>query len=215
MVFLHDVPAIVINLPIIISIIAFTRYIIGFKTWKNYPVVALTLAYFLFFMSTGSILLSLLFWSVFTFITLSTAILTQYIIRKIKVNYYARIAIMYLFATIATLLMLGILNLTPLQEYTKSIYAGIAIFIIGTTIDELASLQFKKDAQEFIRRLVTIIILSLVSGLLLSWQWWNSVLIAHQEILLLVLVTDIVVAFWSSLRLTEYIRFSSILRSKK
>jgi hypothetical protein len=215
MILIQDVPSIVLNLPIIISFIAATRYLIGFKTWKNYPVVALSLAYYFFFSLLDSHLVAITLWLSFAILTIGVATVTRYFIRKIKVNYYARIAIIYLAATVAGLIGIAVTNATALGPVVSDTLFGVAIFLIGSTIDDLAALQFKKDTQEFLRRFATTLILGLISGLLLSSPWWNGILSRHQEILLFVLALDVVIAFWSALRLTELIRFNSIIGNKK
>ncbi len=215
MILIAEAPALLINLPIIISLIAVSRYIIGFKTWKTYPTIALTLAYYLIFLTVGSLVTTTLLWALFSTIMIGAAIGMRNVVRKLKINYYARIAAMYLGATIASLLIIGILGKTVLGVYTSDLLFGIALFLIGSTTDDLATLLFKKDGQEFTRRMLTTIVISLLGGLLLSWPWWNDVLSRHHEILILVLLADTAAAFWTSVRFTELLRFGSIIRNQR
>lgn len=214
MTLLPDVPTIILGLPIVISLIAVSRYMIGFKTWKTYPVVALTLAYYFFYQLLDSTLVALLLWVLFSVITIGTAILVRHLLRRLKLNYYARTAAMYLGATVATLVFMALLSNTSLTTLLSDAYFGIGIFLIGSTIDDLATLLFKKDLQEFTRRSIATVALSLLGGFLLTWPWWNNVLGKHHEILLLVLVIDILAAFWTAVRFTELIRFGSIFKQR-
>ncbi|PIY17423.1 hypothetical protein COZ14_03065 [Candidatus Dojkabacteria bacterium CG_4_10_14_3_um_filter_Dojkabacteria_WS6_41_9] len=215
MVLLPDVPAIVLNLPIILTIIAVSRYVIGFKAWKNYPVLALSLAYYLFFQLLESTWVALLFWALFVIIIIGSAITTRFLIRRLKINYYARIAVMYLIATIAALFAIAVIGNTSLGTLVTDPLFGIAIFLVGTAIDELATLLFKKDLQEFLRRLISTVGISLLSGLIITWAWWNGVITVHHEILVVVLIADLIVAFWTAIRFTELIRFSSIIKNQR
>ncbi len=215
MILIPDAPALLLNLPIVITLIATTRYIIGFKTWKNYPVIALALSYFLFYGLLNSHLIALLLWLIFSVSIIGSSVFVRYFARKLKVNYYARMAIIYLGATITALIVIAIIGKTSVGVLVQDANFTLAVFLIGTTIDELAALQFKKDSQEFLRRSVTTLIISYIAGFICTWAWWNSVLVHHQEILLLTLGLDIVLAFWTSLRLTEIIRFNSIIRNSK
>lgn len=214
MVFLPDAPAILLNIPIIVSLVAITRYLIGFKTWKNYPVIALSLAYYFFYQLLDSTLVALTLWVLFTALIIGTAVATRYFIRRFKINYYARVAAMYLGATFFALVAMAIISQTPYASIVTDHYFGIGVFLIATTIDELATLLFKKDLQEFIRRLTTTTGLSLVAGMLITWGTWNTFLSAHHEVLLLVLIIDAIVAFWSAVRATELLRFGSILKNQ-
>lgn len=215
MVLIPDVPAIVLNIPIVLSLVAIIRYVVGFKTWKNYPVLALTLAFYLFYLLLDSTFMALILWSFFTALIVGTAITTRYLIRKLKINYYARVAVMFLGATIFVLLAMALLSQTATGLLISDPLFGIGVFLIATTIDELATLLFKKDKQEFMRRTISTIGAALLSGLLVSWQWWNTFLTGHHEILIAVLLIDVVVAFWTAVRLTELIRFNSIIKNQK
>lgn len=214
MVFLPDVPALLLNIPIIVSLVAITRYMIGFKTWKNYPVIALSLAYYFFYQLLDSALFAVILWLLFSLLTIGTAVATRYFIRKFKINYYARVAVMYLGATFFSLIAMAVIAQTPYASIVSDHFFGIGVFLIATTIDELATLLFKKDSQEFIRRLATTVVLSLFAGLLITWSTWNTFLTAHHEVLIFVLIIDAVVAFWSAVRFTELLRFGSILKNQ-
>lgn len=215
MILVPDIPVIVLQLPFIVSVIALFRYVIGMKTWKNYPTIALTLAYYLLYQATGSALLTPFYWGTLTLLIIGSAIGARHLIRKLKINYYARVAVMYLVATVATLIILGIATQTSAQSIVTQTNFGIAVFLIGTTIDELATLLFKKDMQEFVRRFISTAGIALISGLLLTWTWWNSFYGRHQEILIGVLAVDFIIAFWTVIRLTEIVRFGSIIKNQK
>ncbi len=213
MAIIPEIPAIILNLPITLTIIAITRYVIGFKTWKTYPTLALTLALFAINQASPNILASLSVWTLLTVIIIGTALATRKVLQKFTMNYYARIATMYLGATVMSLIALVVLNALNIGFSISNQFLGIGIFLIGSTIDELATLLYKKDRQEFIRRTVSTLAISLICGLLTIWPWWNRTIAGHQEILLFVLLADVVVAAWSALRLTEYLRFASLSKN--
>lgn len=213
MAIIPEIPAIIINLPIILTIIAITRYVIGFKTWKTYPTLALTLALFAINQASPNILASLSVWALLTITIVGTALATRKILQKFTMNYYARIATMYLGATVMSLIALVVLDALNIGFSISNQFLGISIFLIGSTIDELATLLYKKDRQEFIRRTVSTLAISLICGLLTIWPWWNRTIVGHQEILLFILLADVVVAAWSALRLTEYLRFASLSKN--
>lgn len=216
MVFIENAPALLINLPIIITIIAATRYIIGFKTWKNYPVLALALAFYFLAESGATSWTTIGIWALYLAGTILSTFAAKFAIKKQKVNYYSRIAILYIAATIATLITTLIISITSPNWAPLSTPAfAIAITLIASTTEEFASLHYKKDTQEFIRRLITTTILGLFSGILTVSPNWNSFLYNHQEVLLAVLAIDIIISSWTALRFTEFIRFNSIIRNQK
>lgn len=213
MVFVNDISPLIINLPVIVTIVAATRYIIGLKTWRNYSTIAIALAFFFIHEATHMFLLTFMTWSIFLIAIIGGATATRYLIRRFKVNYYSRMSLVYLGGTFGLFLVLFILQFISGLQVLGSSPAIIGAFLIGTTIDDLATLQFKKDMQEFFRRIITTVILGFFCGLILVWEWWNNVLGAHQEILLVVLVLNFVIGFWTNIRLTELLRFKPISRS--
>ncbi|WKZ29708.1 MAG: 7TM domain-containing protein [Candidatus Dojkabacteria bacterium] len=213
MVIIQDIAPIILNLPVIVTIIAATRYIIGFKTWRNYTAVTLALAFYLIYETTRSFWVTLFVWASFVIAVIGGAILTRYAIRKRNINYYGRIAFIYLGGTVLLFALVPVLSwVTGIPLFSKTMIM-IGAFLIGTTIDDLATLQFKKDSQEFLRRIVTTFVLGLVCGSILVWEWWNNVLVNHQEILIAVLLANILIATWSNIRITEILRFKSILKN--
>jgi len=208
-------PAIVINIPIIISIIAATRYVIGLKTWRNYPTVALTLAYYFFYQYNNSMIIATIAWFVFYATIVGVATYTRYAIRTMKMNFYARLSFIYLAGTIIALILFLVLENTNAKQFILSSESIIGIFLILTTLDETATLLFKKGSQEYIRRMFATTILALLSGMLLVWPWWNLFIEANPLILAVVLIIDLLTASWSALRLTEFLRFAPIIKQQK
>lgn len=210
-----DFTGLVYNLPIIISLIAFTRYFVGLKTWKNYPSLVLALAFYLLHQSTSSMISTVFAWGGLYFVIIAVATAVRYLIRKLKLNFYGRMAFIYLAGTLAGLAIIWGLSFTKYAAFATAETTIIAIFLITSIIDEAATLLFKKGSQEYIRRMFTTSLLGFTGGLLLTWQWWNDLLIATPAILGALIVFNIIVSLWSSLRLTEYIRFGSIIKSQK
>lgn len=213
MVFIKDISPLVINLPIIITLIASTRYIIGFKTWKNYTTIVLALSFLFLEQYTNNILLSIGYWVALLFIIIGGATLVKYLIRKYSFNFYGRYAIIYTGATILFMIAAFVFSfITKIDILTNSSFV-IAAFLIGSTIDDLATLQFKKDLAEYGRRLGTSVVLSFISGLLITWPWWNQLVVQHQEIILITLLIAGLAAVWNRLRLTEFFRFNALIKN--
>lgn len=213
MVLVNDISPIIINLPIIVTIVAATRYIIGFKTWRNYSTIAIALAFFFIHETTHMFLLTFMTWSIFLIAIIGGATASRYLIRRFKVNYYSRMSLVYLGGTLGLFLALFILQFVSGLQVLTSSNVLIGAFLMGLSIDDLATLQFKKDMQEFFRRIITIVVLGFLCGMLLTWGWWNKLIAGHQEILLIVIVIDFILAFWTNIRVTELLRFKSISRS--
>ncbi len=201
-----------INLPVIITLIIITRYIIGFKTWRNYTSLALALSFFFINMRSDSIILTTIVWLALSVGIIGIATITKYLLRKISMNFYSRIAMMYLTAITFFYLVAIVISFIFKTNFFYVQEVIIAGFLIGSTIDDLAILQFKKSTAEFLRRMITSVLLGLVGGLLLTWEWWNAFIVNRFEILIVILIVNIVVANWKNLRLTELLRFKSVTR---
>lgn len=216
MVLVPDISPLFITIPLIVSLIAGVRYVIGLRTWKNYPTLALSLSLFLILDLGNNVLPSITFWLLSLGAVIGGGIIVKLLLKKFILNFYARMALVYLGGIIVLMLFIFILNLFGLiSSVANSTQFGISVFLIASTLDELATLQFKKDRQEFLRRMITTITLSLISGFLLWWPWWNSFASKHQELLLAILILDILVASWSFIRITEIIRFKAITKNRQ
>lgn len=203
-----------LDLSLITLIIASVRYIVGFKTWKIYPPLLLSIAMYLF-NKNAAIGLTFIEWLIITSFVILTTVSTKNFLKNLKINYYARLSVIYLFAVISALISATIITLTINPKffgYEDNILASVMIL---ATTDSLIQLIFKKDTQETFRRTLTTFILSIIGGTILTYNAWN-IFFAHHYVIIMTLAVffNIIIATWKHLRFTDFIRFKKIVEKE-
>ncbi|MCF7844401.1 MAG: hypothetical protein K9M03_01055 [Kiritimatiellales bacterium] len=187
-----------LTLPIIAMILAFFKQVIGITTFGLYTpsVVALS------FLALG--------WTLglaFLLFILITSYVTRALLRKWRLLYVPKVAIMLTVVSITLLLLLGIgasFNITFGRD-------TIFILLIMSTLSE--SFLAVKTEEGLVSAVIGIgetILAALICVFIVSWAALQSVLLAYPEIILLTILVDIGLGRWTGLRLVEYFRFREV-----
>ncbi|OGY36723.1 MAG: hypothetical protein A3E36_04080 [Candidatus Andersenbacteria bacterium RIFCSPHIGHO2_12_FULL_45_11b] len=191
----------VLMLPVIATILSFSRQVIGLKAFGLVTPTMTTLSFLVMGLPYGLI--------IFAAVLLSGT-LTRLILHKLHLLYLPRMALVLTSASIAILLVFGLSATTD-----TSILASFSIFpILMLTLlaEEFIALQFKSGARTALTITAWTIILSIGCYFIVSWQLLRTTIVSYPEIVLLTIPLNIVFGRWSGLRVTEYIRFRHLLR---
>ena len=189
-------------LPIVATIIAFARQIIGIKGFGIYTPLIISFA----FLSTG------LKYGLAFFITiLLVGTLARFIVKKSRLLYLPRIAI------VLTLVALAILVIFLLGAYTNRgglITASVfAILIMITLVEKFIAAQIERGARKAIILTTETLILSVICYWVASWPWLqNAVFIYPIWIFLAAIAINIILGRWTGLRFYEYFRFRELIK---
>lgn len=188
-------------LPIIATMIAFFRQVIGVKAFGIYTPSIVTFA----FLATGIKYGLMLFVSVIV-----VGMVSRLLLKKLRILYLPRVAItisIVAFAMLAVLVLGGSLKRTGL--------AAVSIFplvIMITIVEKFVATQIEKgDRTALILALETLLI-SLAGYYLASWGFLINLIKAYPWIILFSLPINILLGKWTGLRLVEYFRFREILK---
>lgn len=189
-------------LPIVATIIAFGRQIIGIKGFGIYTPLIITFA----FLAVG-----LKYGLVFFITILLIGTLTRLLARKIRLLYLPRMAI------VLTAVALAILMVFVAGAYTDRrglINASIfAVLIMITLVEKFIATQIERGARGAIILTSETLILSVVCYWIASWPWLqNFVLNFPIWTVLGAVVINIFLGRWTGLRLSEYFRFREVIR---
>lgn len=191
-------------LPIIATLVAFFRQVIGIKAFGIYTPSIITFA-LLAFNPNGIKYGIAIFVSV-----IMMGMITRLILKPLRLLYLPRVAITL---SIVSLSILGILVLGGSQHRTG--LASISIFpllIMITLAEKFVATQIEKGSRlAFLLALETLII-SIIGYYLVSWNVLTSLLLHTPWIVLITFLINISLGKWTGLRITEYIRFRKILR---
>lgn len=185
----------ILILPIIATVIAFARQIIGWKAFGIYTPLITAFAFWAVGLKYG----------LFVFlIVLITGMLVRFIIKKLRLLYLPRVAIIL---TIVALAVLSLLFFTP----SISIFP---ILIIITLLEEFIGAQIKKGLRSAVILSLETIFLAIVCYYLIIWTWLQNTLLNYPWIIILTIIFNIIIGKWTGLRLTEYLRFRHVKLSQ-
>jgi len=193
----------ILMLPIIATIIAFIRQVIGLKTLGVYIPSILTIS----FLATG-----LKIGLVFFLLILILGTVIRLILKKLRLLYLPRIALLLTIISLATFLLIvfgAYIGLTNLSQMT--IFPMLIMIIL---VERFTDYQIERGTrQAFILTLETLIISILAYFLMIS-QNVQSFILTYPGLILVFIIINLLLGRWTGLRLTEYFRFNPLIRPK-
>lgn len=193
-------------LPIVATIIAATRQIIGIRGFGIFLPAALSVT----FVAIGP-LLGIGLFVVIVLISTFVRILTRKL--KIKMQYLPRMALILWFVSLG---ILGILFASPLINYTP--LANVSIFpvlVLTLLVEDFTRIQLGKSVKTAFRLTFQTLVLSLVAYLFLTLKAFQHLVLLNPEIALIsTFIINILLGRFMGLRLLEYWRFRKLIKNK-
>ncbi|MBU1119284.1 PKD domain-containing protein [Patescibacteria group bacterium] len=186
-------------LPVIATIIAFVRQVLGVKMLGIYIPSLLSLT----FVATG------IKYGLFIFIVLlAVATLLRLLLKKTKIQYLPRMAIVLTVTAFAILTLFVVGSLTKRTGIIELSIFPILILVI--LVERFIEVQIEKGFKDALRLSFETIVVSIACYFLINWESLKTFIIAYPEVILLTVVINIIVGKWVGLRLSEYFRFREI-----
>lgn len=192
----------ILMLPIVATIIAFSRQILGIKAFGIYipSVVALS------FVATG------IKYGVAIFVLIIVSgTLIRLILHKVRMLHLPRIAIVLTIVSIAILAMLA-----EGAWHGRTSLVAVSIFpmlIMIILVEQFVNVQAEKGAHTAIKLTLETLILSVVCYFIVTWQTLRTLVIAYPEIIFATIVLNFALGKWTGLRISEYFRFRHVIRA--
>jgi hypothetical protein len=192
----------ILMLPIIATLIAFLRQVIGIKAFGIYTPLLVTFA----FLATNGIKYGI---AIFIIIIL-IGMLMRVALKSFRLLYLPRVAIMLTVVALSILVMLAIGG-----SLKRTGLASVSIFpilIMITLVEKFIAVQIEKgDRAAFLLALETLII-SILGFYLASWELLIHFIATYPWTILFTIPINIVIGKWTGLRLSEYLRFGEIIK---
>ncbi len=188
-------------LPVIATIIAFLKQVIGITTFGLYTPAIITLSF---------LALGLKFGLTILVIILATGAILRKALERMRLLHIPRIAIVFTISTFILLLMLAFGTYAGVSEL-----ATIAVFpmlIMTTLAEKFVSAQSGKGVYAAILLMLETTIVSLICYWVVEWQYLQNLILSYPEIILLLILVNLGLGRWSGLRVFEYIRFREVMR---
>ncbi|MFC1617959.1 7TM domain-containing protein [Patescibacteria group bacterium] len=194
----------ILVIPIIATIIALTRQIIGIKAFGLYIPTILTLA----FLVTG------IKYGLAIFIAiLVVGTLIRLLLKYLRILYLPRMAI------VLTTVAIAIFVMFVLGAYThRTGFIAISIFpilIIAILSEEFVKVQIEKGLWTAVQLAIETLIISTACYYLVSWEALRTFFLSYPEIILFTIPINYILGKWTGLRIEEYIRFRHLRKYGK
>ncbi len=196
--------ALLLMLPIVVTLVAFFRQVIGIKAFGIYTPAIVTFA-LLAFGPNGLKYGIAIFVAVIVVGTLS-----RLLMKKFRLLYLPRVAIT---VSIVSLSILLILVLGGMSQRTGLASASIfPLLIMITLAEKFIATQIEKGSRVALILALETLVISVVGYFLVSWRELTTLILQYPWLILFTFVINFSLGKWTGLRLTEYMRFRKILK---
>lgn len=192
-------------LPLIAFIIAFSRNVVGIRGFGIFLPAALSVT----FVAIGPLVGIGLF---LVIVIVSTAVRMIFRTLKLKLQYLPRMSLI-LWAVV--LGVLGVLFAAPIIKFLDLANVSIfAVLILILLAEDFIRVQLGKSAKTALSLTAETLVLALISFFFMTLKSLQEYVLLNPEISLLAIgVADFVLARYSGLRLMEYFRFRKLIQS--
>jgi PKD repeat protein len=197
----QDTIFLLLILPVVATLVSFGRQIVGVKAFGIYIPSLLTLTFVITGLDYGLIIFTAL---------LLAATVARVAVRRLHLLYMPRMAI------VLTIVSITIFSMFVIASYfEQASFLGLSIFPILVMIilsEKFVEAQIEQGNRSAILLTIETLALATVSYLIVSWDSFETLLLAYPELVLLTLVINLALGRFSGLRIVEYFRFHRLLK---
>lgn len=191
-----------ILLPLVASIVAATRHLIGFRGFGILIPTALSVVFVALGITSGLL--------IFVAIIL-LATIARVSLRKLHIQYLPRMALLLWFISLGVLGMIFISTSFGVNQVVPISIFPILILIL--LAEEFIAVQIGKSLQEATRLTLETILIALIGWFIFRLEWLNQLALNYPlRAILVPLVINLLVGRYTGLRLLEYQRFKRLLK---
>lgn len=191
----------ILLLPMLATIIAFIRHVIGLPSIGMLVPVALSITLLSTGITIGLVLLATIIFS---------STVARILLKKVRIMQLPKMAISMFIVSIFIFLVLTISALSGIFEVRQlSIFPVLLLILLS---EEIISVQLERNAQEMIMISMVTFAIGILGFLLLSSVHLRNTILLYPELIFLLIPINIIIGRYFGLRLTEYFRFTSIMR---
>ncbi|MFH0820691.1 MAG: 7TM domain-containing protein, partial [Candidatus Peregrinibacteria bacterium] len=188
-------------LPVIATLIAFIKQVIGITTFGLYLPSIITLSFLALGLKFGLIILITL---------IVTGVLVRKVLDRLPLLHIPRVAIILTVSTFIILLMLaggtylGISRLASIAVFPMLIMASLA--------EKFTSAVSERGIFGALLLMLETTAVSLLCYWVVEWQFLQTIMLGYPELILLLIFINYLLGRWTGLRLTEYLRFKAVMK---
>lgn len=188
--------------PLVAAVIAATRHLVGIRGFGIFLPAVLSVV----FVATGVVVGILLFLTI-----LIVATSARLVLRKLKLQYLPRMALLLWFVSLGVFVALFISPFLNLEALTAiSIFPILLLILLA---ESFIGIQIGKSMKEAIELTFETLLIALLCSLIFNLEFLQKFVLLHPEITVVaVALFDIYMGKYVGLRLLEYKKFKEILK---
>ena len=200
-----DTVILLLMLPIIVTLIAFFRQVIGIKAFGIYTPAIVTFAF---------LAIPQFRYGVVVFVSvILVGMLMRFVLKGLRILYLPRVAITLSVIAIVILIMLALGG--SMQRTGLASVSIFPILIMITIVEKFVATQIEKGNKVALILAIETLIISIVGYFLASWPLLIRGILAFPWIILITIPINFMLGKWDGLRISEYIRFREVLKNIK
>lgn len=197
----QDTVFLLLILPVVATLVSFGRQIVGVKAFGIYIPSLLALTFVVTGLDYGVIIFVVL---------LLAATVARIAVRRLHLLYMPRMAIVLTTVSFTIFFMFIVAN-----YFNQTAFLSLSIFPVLVMIilsEKFVEAQIEQGNRSAIVLTIETLVLAIVSYLIVTWDSFETLLLAYPEVVLLTLVINVALGRFSGLRVVEYFRFKRLLK---
>lgn len=210
-----EVLVFLVTLPLVITVIGFAKYIMGFKSFGIYVPVIITYMFYQFSRIDGetvSIIQGLKYGLFMIAIVFISSYVSYKIIKPLALHYYSKLAIVTTTVTLSLLLVLFILDLINREGILR--VDIFSLILIASISERFTNLLASKQNQIALMLSLQTILLGMLCFFIISSPDVHTLFLRYPWLILLSFPINYVIGRFTGLRITEFFRFKDLIKQE-
>lgn len=196
-------------IPVIATLINFTRYVVGFKTLGIYAPMILAYAY---------IFTGIRFGLLITAAVIAGTLITYTMLKRVRMHYISRISVNYILVAFFIVLIISINEISPVtittENHNVATIPPLGVILIVTLSDFFIKQYVKKDLSSSLRALAETVVIGVAGWALLRLPFLQVFILQNLWIQPLLLVANIALGKYTGIRFKEFFRFQRVMKDE-
>lgn len=202
-----------ITLPLVITIISFAKYVMGFKSFGIYVPIIIAYMFYQFSRMNGdtvSTLQGLKYGLFLISIVFVSSYLGYKMVQPMALHYYSKLAIVTTSVTVSLLLVMFILDLINREGILR--IDIFSLILIASISERFTNLLASKHTQAAITLSLQTIVLGIICFLVINSESTQLFFLRYPWIILLSFPINYLIGRFTGLRITEFFRFKELIQ---
>ena len=190
----------ILILPIIVTVIAFARQIIGLTALGVYTPSMIAISFLVIGVEYGLVLF---------LIAIIIGSLGRSMARKIRLSYLPRLAMVLSLVSFA---IFGVFWFSAYYDFDLDQLAIFPVLVMVLLTEKFISVQVEQGNKRAAALVLETLVLSVACFFLVNWSIVRTFILDYPLVVLLTLVVNFIIGKWTGLRLFEFYRFRKVIK---